>query len=289
MRKYPFTYNLGWSNSRETTFRSCKRKYYYQYYGKQATSNKDEILKLKNLKTIEEIRGTLAHDLIEKSLKKIQKNKLEVNQDKLNQYLCKKIELLDANKDFDVYYNNMEFNKKHLQNEVMTRFQSFLKSSFYSGLIEMKESHPDWHIETNRSGFGETRIEGKKAYCILDFMVVGEKDAQIFDWKTGSPKEFHRDQLLAYALTATSDGLISGGNVLLHAVYIQDDKVLAESFKPNKRDLNQKATDILNAIQEMEVFCQEPGNNIAKLIANFPLTSDESICERCKFKKLCGR
>ncbi|HIF68834.1 MAG TPA: hypothetical protein EYQ29_05885 [Candidatus Lambdaproteobacteria bacterium] len=56
----------------------------------------------------------------------------------------------------------------------------------------------DWIIEL--SNYGETRINGLKAYCKVDFLVPMEDELHILDWKTGRKDvQKHRRQLIGYA------------------------------------------------------------------------------------------
>jgi ATP-dependent helicase/DNAse subunit B len=75
LKQFPFTPILGWSVSRFDTFSYCKRKYFYSYYGK---SDKEfpftKISQLKALTSEALTIGSLAHDVIEAILKRLQKS-----------------------------------------------------------------------------------------------------------------------------------------------------------------------------------------------------------------------
>jgi len=75
-----FKNNFSWSNSRLSTFQSCKRKYYFQYYGfwdgwdKDAPERVRTIYRLKKLQNRHTWKGTIIHKAIAFLLKSLLRN-----------------------------------------------------------------------------------------------------------------------------------------------------------------------------------------------------------------------
>ncbi|MBS3788066.1 PD-(D/E)XK nuclease family protein, partial [Candidatus Bipolaricaulota bacterium] len=79
--------NFSWSNSRLSTFNSCKRKYYFNYYGfwdgwdEDAPERVRTIYRLKKLNNRHTWKGTIIHEAIAFLLKSLLENEtLEVEE-----------------------------------------------------------------------------------------------------------------------------------------------------------------------------------------------------------------
>ena len=73
--KKQFKNEFSWSFSRHSTFKTCKRKYYYSYYGSWEGWNKDaeelnqKLYMLKNMTSLPMLAGSIVHDEVERTLK----------------------------------------------------------------------------------------------------------------------------------------------------------------------------------------------------------------------------
>jgi len=76
-----FKNNFSWSNSRRSTFKSCKRKYYFQYYGfwdgweDEAPERVRTIYRLKKLQSRHTWKGTIIHEAIAFQIKSLLEGK----------------------------------------------------------------------------------------------------------------------------------------------------------------------------------------------------------------------
>ena len=90
IKKYAYTPILGWSFSRYESFSNCKRKYYYNYYGKHDSEfNTEKIESLKGLTSIPFEIGTISHDIIEVILRRLLKTTEPIDRSKFESYLEK--------------------------------------------------------------------------------------------------------------------------------------------------------------------------------------------------------
>src|SRR5215216_4027582 len=105
LRKFEFTDILGWSYSRYATFQQCKRKYFYDYYGKRDIENVSKIRILKDLTTVPLEIGNISHKLIQALLSRLQKSAEVIDREKFYDYARRTTHEICKAKTFeDVHY-----------------------------------------------------------------------------------------------------------------------------------------------------------------------------------------
>ncbi len=88
IKTFGFTPILGWSFSRYDIFSDCKRKYYYQYYGKfDPEYKRDKIEFLKRLTSIPMEIGNVSHDVIQNVLERLLKSTDPIDTEKFETHL----------------------------------------------------------------------------------------------------------------------------------------------------------------------------------------------------------
>jgi len=85
MKTFNYTPILGWSVSRFYTFKICKRKYYYNYYGKY-DDNFKLIKELKKLTSVALEIGNITHDIIKSILERLIILNKSIDKKKLEKY-----------------------------------------------------------------------------------------------------------------------------------------------------------------------------------------------------------
>ncbi|MBS3788962.1 PD-(D/E)XK nuclease family protein [Candidatus Bipolaricaulota bacterium] len=91
-----FKNNFSWSNSRLSTFKSCKRKYYFQYYGfwdgweDDASERVRTIYRLKKLNNRHTWKGTIIHEAIAFLIKSLLENE-KLNRDEFKKAVVGKM------------------------------------------------------------------------------------------------------------------------------------------------------------------------------------------------------
>ena len=79
-RQFEYTPILGWSVSRYDKFTSCKRQYYYDYYGKHDDEfPRQKIDSLKKLTSIPLGIGNITHNVIKTLLVRLLKEEKEID------------------------------------------------------------------------------------------------------------------------------------------------------------------------------------------------------------------
>ncbi|TVS07366.1 MAG: hypothetical protein EA413_01205 [Cyanobium sp. PLM2.Bin73] len=72
LRQYDYTPQLGWSSTRWETFRTCRRRYFFQYYGRYDREIPlAHIQRLKGLSSIAMTVGTAVHEVLARLLKRL--------------------------------------------------------------------------------------------------------------------------------------------------------------------------------------------------------------------------
>jgi hypothetical protein len=292
---YPFTKILGWSNSRYDLFCSCKRKYLYSYYPASFANLETKIRNLKNLTTVPLEIGNLYHDMMEVFLERLQKSDLPINEEKLFKFvdnLCEK--KLPQKAFFENYYNTCAVDFKEINERVKFCLKNFLNSPILDFLnsIEMPQ-RKSFLVEAGskmngKKYFGETRINGLKAFCKMDFIFVKDEKIYIIDWKTGKKDEQkHAKQLLGYTLAAKGlNSEIKSDEIFPKSVYVSDvyDELV---LKTTDKKLADFAETVKAETEEMQSFCLNVEENVPLPVERFEKTSNENVCRMCEFRELC--
>ena len=290
-KRYKFTPILGWSASRYDMFDRCKRLYYYQYYAKYDREfPRERIDDLKTLTSIPLEIGNIVHDTIAAILRRLLKTNSEIDQQKFKAFVERKItQQCQHKRFFEVYYAEMEaVEPSDLFLAVDESLTSFLGSSRF----EWTQEHAltgsnEWLIEP--PGYGESRIDGMKVYCKVDFLFIVDGIVTILDWKTGKrDQEKGTKQLLGYSTWAAHHLNISAEKIEAVIAYLRpsyEEVVL----KPSDDSLIEFATQVAWETEEMYAFCKDMAENIPLDKESFPMIPASGFCSYCNYKELCRR
>lgn len=295
LKRFPFSPILGWSVSRFDTFSFCKRKYYYTYYGKfDREFPIAKITQLKNLTTEALSIGSLAHDVIEAILKRLQKSTDVIDETRMKGFVKAQVQKYMLDKVFsEVYYKEKEeIDEAYIIESVFNAVMIFVKSERFEWIRQLPDtSKQQWIIEPD--GFGETRIKTDrgdlKAYCKVDFMLPDGKDIYILDWKTGKADEFkHRKQLIGYSLFASFHFENKFDRIIPILAYLKDgySEVVPQI---SEMDIENFKSDMIGDIRAMQNMNVDIENNTPVAKNEFTLTESEGKCKYCEFRELCGR
>ena len=288
MKRFKFTPVLGWSISRYTLFETCKRQYYYTYYPKyDPDQSPEKILALKRMTSIPLEIGNIVHDVNKTLLERLQKTASPIDRKRFFDYAKEKTRQYVESKTFqEVYYGKIKI--VHIEDvfeRVWKSLDNLLKSDRFSWLLDCALSSKDhWLIEP--PGYGETRINGKKAYCKVDFMFPVKNRCFIMDWKTGKPDDKkHRRQMLAYTAWAayhfdTAPNTISPIVAYLHPKYRET------RIKVTETDISAFEDQVAGETERMQQYCRNIKQNIPKDKALFK-PHKSKLCDYCNFREIC--
>ncbi|MBW1803859.1 MAG: PD-(D/E)XK nuclease family protein, partial [Deltaproteobacteria bacterium] len=110
IKRFDFTPILGWSVSRYDMFQSCKRQYFYAYYGKyDIIIPVWKINALKQMTSVPLETGNIANDIIEVLLTRLQKTDDPIDTYRFVDYVRRKTEEYCKAKIFsEIYYSEIK-------------------------------------------------------------------------------------------------------------------------------------------------------------------------------------
>jgi hypothetical protein len=275
--------------SRYNEFSICKRRYYYQYYAKHdADIPRERIEYLKALTSEPLAVGIIVHDVIKALLNRLQNSREEIDQKKFFEYAYRSTqEYIEQNVFSEVYYGELEnIEADDLFQKVEECLNNLLGSDRFTWLTqEAISSNTSWIIEP--PGYGETRINGLKAYAKVDFLFPMEEKLYILDWKTGKRDlEKHRKQLVGYAAWASYHFRVDPGKIRPVVAYLQPEYEEVRQDL-NEFDIEEFAARVRTETEEMYAFCSDVDNNIPIEKSEFVKVEDQRISSHCNFRGLC--
>lgn len=289
LKQFDFSPILGWSFSRFNTFRTCKRQYYYHYYGKYDSEFPNgKIEALKGMTSVPLEIGAIVHDLIKDTLHFVaESGELPTIDDLLQRFEKYKSKYL--RKTFiEVHYGEQsQISEDEIREKVKTALNNFLTSPRLQWLLEKAVPHHEkWIVEP--PGYGETRINELKAYCKVDFLFPVDGRIFIIDWKTGKKREEHNNQLLGYASWASYHLEHDVSQITTIVAYLLPE-YKEEEATFDKFDFTNFARQVRMETQQLYEFTDNIEENVPKPKSEFPLVESTTMCKYCNFRELCGR
>lgn len=292
MKSFEYTTILGWSISRYDMFTTCRRQYYYQYYYKWDTEHPQGLIaRLRSMVSVPLQIGTVAHTCISTLLKRLLKEPDQpVDTQRLADYVGRKVAEQHRRADYaEVYYGHeIRINTEEMTDTILAAVTNLIESDRFEWLAQQATAATKpWIIDP--VGFGETRVEGLKAYCKVDFMIHTQDHLHILDWKTGKEREDkHSIQMRGYAAWASYHYDTQLDAITPTVAYLLPD-YHETTMELNEYDMQDFATLVREQAQEMYALCSDVGENVPLSKDRFPQTKVEPLCEYCNFRELCGR
>lgn len=286
---FEYTDILGWSVSRYNMFQTCKRQYYYNYYGKYDNEYKYSRIKtLKDLTSIPLMKGQIVHEVIEKLFNRLKITEKEIDKTKFLKYAEKKCQNYTRNSTFsEVYYGDRDsIHHQEIYEKVSPCLENFINSKRFNWIknkaIDYKNN---WIIEP--PNYGETRIDDIKAYTKFDFLSPVDDKIYIIDWKSGQPDENKdRKQLMGYTTWACFHLEKDPKQITAILAYLKPD--YSETIIPmDDFDFKSFYRQVKKETYEMRDYCKNAQKNVPKSKEVFMKTSNEILCEYCNFRDLC--
>ena len=288
---YAFTPILGWSISRFEVFDKCRRQYFYQYYPKYVPNVPYyKMSKLKELTSAPLEIGNAVHDCMEALLRRLQQSDSKVDEERFFKFADGKLKEYFAKKTFiETYYGGAEtLDAAAASEKVKACLDNFLNSPCCSWLyMKAITNRTGWMIEP--PGYGETRLDGMKAYCKMDFLFPVEGEVYILDWKTGAKDPAkHGAQLMGYSVAASGNFSIPWNRIFPKIVYLYPRyDELEITF--GEEDLQGFVQTIRDQTELMYSYCVDVEQNIPKDISEFAPSPSPAQCRNCKFQELCEK
>lgn len=301
------TNELSWSASRMSTFRQCKRRYYWAYYGKWGGWDRtaDEATRkaylLSKMTSLPAAVGTVVHRAIKRMIVGIMNGRpsaadaetVNARRELANMWADAKDELWRHNPKrtppFDELYYGPEPDAialksfgAHVRNCVETFASSWLN------LDLLAETDRNWLAWDQGDGFSSNenwQIAGHRIFALPDFLRVRNDAFEVWDWKTGARSDSHELQLQVYGAYARNH-LDVGDRGRTFAYYLGDDEIVERGFEPECAD--EAEAIVMEQLTTMAGLTVD-SDNTPKPIEDFEMTDDVDTCARCPFRELCDR
>ena len=304
-----FQNEFSWSPSRHRMFESCKRQYYFNYYGswggwdKSADAQAQLLYRLKKITTVPQLIGTVVHDAISNALNALKLGRnilpfavetyaqnlfhqhLQASRDRLWRYSASQYTNL-----FEHYYNEpfTETDQIASTNHISTSLNGFFASDAYATLQAARpedyltiEKLSDFTLANACADSGQVST---KIWVVLDVAIRRAQSVSVFDWKTGRERQADRHQLAVYALYATSQWGVALSDLQLQDIYLQTNAERTLELSPD--DLDQTRIFVTESVQKMRALLDDPEQNTASQ-DTFPMTTNTHLCTTCPFKAVC--
>ena len=295
-----FKNDFSWSFSRHRKFDTCKRQYFYHYYGswggwkRFADEFVQKLFLLKKMTTLPMLAGEVSHRMVSVVLEALKEGRemlMENAEAEVIQFFkkawreSKSGEWKTGSKSithlFEHYYDESPTDDELLKiKDVMIKsIRGFYFSDSFAFIKTL--SPREWLCKEDFDSFD---FNSTRVWVKLDFAVKHGKRINIYDWKTGEKISENETQLAVYALYAISKWGIDLKDLRLFDIYLK--KQLPVKVKVNKALIND-AEDVMNqSIGEMRELLDDEFENQAS-IHNFPMVENKPVCKRCFFKEIC--
>ncbi|MGH7890783.1 MAG: PD-(D/E)XK nuclease family protein [Thermodesulfobacteriota bacterium] len=301
-----FKNEFSWSVSRDSLFKECRRKYYYNYYGSWGGWDKNHrdkttriLYVLKNLQNRWQWKGSTVHHEIEKILKElvstgdlipVEKSKNRVTElmrsdfrfSRDGLYWQKDGSLRNVTALFEHEYKSGtpdEVWKKNYDEAIQC-----LESFFGSGIPEVIKTLPKEKIISIESMTASAfSFNPEKVFVKLDLAYESGDGVEIVDWKTGAG-ESDKLQFLVYTIFAYEELEVPLEQITLTEYNLLGDGPRAHRFSAH--ELNDAIEYINTSIAGMKGMLADPNENTA-VMTDFPRIGNDKVCETCGFKKIC--
>lgn len=295
---------LIWSFSKRGVLEQCPRKYYYEYYGSNLNTAKNDPQKeklrfLKKLQNRHLRTGDILHYIIRWYLKKLQENE-PLSLDWLLQW---------AKADFqkDISFSQQYDHGTPLPDE---KYPPTLLLEFYYGQLEAESLYSEAEERLIRAltNFAKSQNFAQFREGVTDPSALIEESARIkndyftlsgkvdivyrkgdkyviVDWKTGGSNSSDDSlQMLAYALWAKQKFECALDTITLHKVYLEDNTF--STFHVGEKDIARVEARILQDLERMQE-ADNYGNR--GLVEAFTPCAQPKVCELCQFQEICPK
>jgi hypothetical protein len=301
---------FSWSHSASTDFELCRRKRYWSKYRawggweRDAPPESRTAYRLNKMTNRFCLYGIAAEDAVMWMLKELQAGRTPTREqayDTVARPLLRRA--WDESKQkvwqrvpkaaclHEHYYPEFHsLSDREIMDQIAQVVKACLKGFEEHVLPRISDVTPEMEIPVGVVGKGDPEhffFEGVKVYAIPDYVFVREGIWHILDWKSGSAKEAHREQVGLYALWAWEKHQIPPEKVVLSLEYLQAGE--HQTFTVSPEDLETARERIGESVQDMSQYLvnADPAANTALPKPEWDLCYEPALCRSCEFFELC--
>jgi hypothetical protein len=301
---------FSWSKSRHDKFAECRRAYFYAYYGSwggwEAPSGSEvrELYVLKKLSTRWQWAGSVVHDALKQVLVRAKATGEVRPLEKVLEQVHARARAQFAGSRAKSYWRESsrivglvehEYGEPVKDEEWKRLYETVIEGglrAFYASetFEEIRRTPRDRWLSVDE--LDTWFFEGTKIWLAVDFAYRSSDGlVHLLDWKTGKERGADHVQVGTYALYARQkwdvlpDGVVGGLVYLVQEdgkpaarVDVQADEPTLESCRSTMRE----------SIGAMKAVLTDRERNRASQ-ADFLQIENRSACQRCPFRRPCGR
>ncbi len=143
-------------------------------------------------------------------------------------------------------------------------------------------------IATSEMGDPESFVwEGIKIYAIPDYVFTKDDTLYIYDWKTGSRKDQHDNQLGLYGLWAVEKKKYNPEQIVVCLEYLTHGKSFTRKLTEN--DIEEIKGFIRNSVSDMSQYLVDNDikQNIPLPEEDWEMSAEKDTCRLCNFFEIC--
>ena len=302
---------LSWSRTRITTLERCKRQYYLQYYQKwggwewSAAPEKVRAYQLSNMTNLAIACGDVVHRTIKLVLEEIRDHG-QVQTDDPALHARKLLTDMWRNAQaekwrkapkkhpafFELTYGPTPAaaDLKNVGARVTHCLQTFFETDLFAALLTQQNRAENWIAVDPEPSFDDAskfKVHGRTVWALPDFARINDAgECEVWDWKTGRPRDADRMQLMSYALYMADKVGFERDNIRIFGCYLAEGEL--KEYDAGPKGLAEIETRIKSDFDLLESLLDDVEQNVpGDKEAVFPMTADESLCDSCFFKELC--
>ncbi len=297
---------LAWSVSRAQLFETCRRAYFYNYYGSWAGWEEDappkvrQLYVLKNICTMEMWAGSIVHSVIAEALKRFPHDRRPVRTGELQaraREILRQGWLDSVNRQwllkpkktnlYELYYGDGRSLPKEQTDRIRDRVYNALAAFADSAILkEILSSHYlAWKPVDKLDSFA---LDGMKVWCAVDFAYTDPNGVlHIIDWKTGAEKpDALRMQLACYVFYAQERWHAQPEHIRPQGVFLAEGGARSQVYDISAQDLLEAKDRILTTSIAMRGILRDADNNVAAE-EDFDCCGNQRVCHKCCFGEVC--
>jgi len=291
---------FSWSSGRQRGFDTCRRQYYYSYYGHwngwkdDADPMARAAYRLKKLQTLDMLTGQVIHAAIERGLRGLRTG-TPLNPDRLREDAVEafrkawrqsrngswRTDPKHCANLFEHYYEVPvpAGRTDGLRDKIADCLRHFCQSDEVAAIRASDRS--GWRALEELESFP---LDGFPVFVKVDFAYLCEGVLRICDWKSGKPAPDDVGQLQVYALYATERWQAPVERILTVAAYLRDGQFREHPVAAG--ELLDARDRILTGAAAMRALLEDPETNTAAM-EKFEKTGEGQVCRLCNFREIC--
>lgn len=297
-----FRNEFTWSVSRDDTFLTCPRQYWFNYYGFWGGWQYDAPERVRRIYVLKQIRnraiwaGQVVHDCIKRSLDNISRGIPVLPVEEILAITRDRMRRDFRNSRSGSYWQNPKTNCGLYEHEynievsdaewreiaarVDTCLGNFYRSESYRTLGRIPRRD---FLEIERfSGF---ELDGERVVIKLDCATRHGDRIAVWDWKTGQREQTGLSfQMACYAYYASNAYRVPVHHVITRRFELLRDELIEESI--GEAALEELLTYIRGSIRDMKALLDDPDRNVATE-ERFAKVEKREVCYRCNFLNVC--